>query len=223
MAERLRLYARDATGCIRADSSGDLAELFEWTLEDHQKGLMLWQRLEQTRCLLGEEEASWSSRLVVVDAGGIQLDNHFVLGSPSSHHHFPLTVMLRKAPGDTDASSVDLEVVLMSGKALATLHVCTSAKVADVKRLLVDAAGVPTWMQQLMADGVILEDADPLTQYFLFKDGKGQVTLMKTGAFAAPEAFTGEPELGYVFKNGDQGLGYYKDEYEDCLWKTNGA
>lgn len=223
MAERPQLYTCDSKGYIRADNSGDLTELFKWTLEDHQQGLML-ERLKQHRCLLGEEEASFFSRLVVADATGIQLDNNSIfLGSPNPRHNFPLTMLLREAPGATDASPVELEVVLLSGKSLATLHICTYAMVADVKRLLLDAAGVPTWMQQIMADGVILEDAKRLNQYNLFKEGKGQITLMKTGAFAPPEAFTGEPELGYIFKNGEQGLGYYKDEYEDCFWKTGGA
>merc|ERR1711972_544206 len=69
--------------------------------------------------------------------------------------------------------------------------------------------GVPTWTQQLLLDGVILEDAKPLATYGHFEDGKATAVLVRKNVFLPADAFKLEPALGYIFRNGDQGWGYY--------------
>mmetsp|Transcript_2492 Transcript_2492/g.4248 ORF Transcript_2492/g.4248 Transcript_2492/m.4248 type:complete len:183 (-) Transcript_2492:135-683(-) len=113
-----------------------------------------------------------------------------------------------------------LEVNSIGGECVSVLHVGVEQLVAEVKRELAKDANGRSWTLKLMVGGEIIDDdTRTIGSYIDFEGGQNCVTLIRTGAFVPAGAFEGEPELGYVFKNGEHGLGYYKDEYEDCDWK----
>jgi hypothetical protein len=123
----------------------------------------------------------------------------------------------------TQASSgkpIELEVTLISGTSAGTLHVHADQYVAQVKWQLAQSQGVLSWTQQLLLDGQILQDEQQLSAYIHPDNEKATLVLVRKNDFVPAGAFEGEPDLGYIFKNGEQGLGYYRDEYEDdCFWK----
>eukprot|EP00931_Biecheleriopsis_adriatica_P094771 TRINITY_DN68389_c0_g1_i1.p1 TRINITY_DN68389_c0_g1~~TRINITY_DN68389_c0_g1_i1.p1 ORF type:complete len:208 (-),score=39.07 TRINITY_DN68389_c0_g1_i1:104-727(-) len=129
-----------------------------------------------------------------------------------------------------------LEVILSSltGEERAKLSASPDDEVSVLQSKIAEAEGTPVWQQRLLLQGTILESNQKLGHYGPFDDNVLCVTLVRRSIFMPAEGFQGS-RPGYSFKTGDQGLGYYVDEYEerragsvatspyDGYWLTEGS
>merc|ERR1711972_188873 len=91
--------------------------------------------------------------------------------------------------------------------------------ILEVKQEVERQQGTEIWKQQLMIGGVLLEDSQEVQNYAdLSEDGRGYVMLIIGATFVPADQFVASPDLGYLFRDGDHGLGYYIDE-DNAPWK----
>mmetsp|Transcript_5031 Transcript_5031/g.12070 ORF Transcript_5031/g.12070 Transcript_5031/m.12070 type:complete len:178 (-) Transcript_5031:127-660(-) len=146
-----------------------------------------------------------------------QLDHH------SSHQLFVPSAMESisddaeqeelQGPPDT---VVELKVSVASGAVVATIKASLATFVREVKREIARQEGTPAWKQQLLFGHNLLDDLKPLGRYSSFAaEDEDSITLVRSAPFIPANRaheFLELPELNYVFRDGDQGLGYYIDE-----------
>ncbi|CAE7314823.1 HMGB13 [Symbiodinium natans] len=108
-------------------------------------------------------------------------------------------------------SLIEVEVTQMSGDALASLSLLGTCVIRDVKLELERQQGIPHQQAQLVVPGAFnkLEDHKTIADCGV-SGGKLPLILVRNSGFLPSKRFDGSLE-GYVFKLGDQGLGYYID------------
>jgi len=112
---------------------------------------------------------------------------------------------------------VELKILVASGSTVATVKASLATRVIELKREIARQEGTPAWKQQLLHGSQLLEDLKPLGRYSSFSESDEDMNLMLVRsapfipAYRATE-FLELPELNYIFRDGEQGLGYYVDE-----------
>ncbi|CAE7238411.1 wrn [Symbiodinium natans] len=109
---------------------------------------------------------------------------------------------------------IEVEVTQMSGEALASLSLRGTCVIRDVKLKLERQQGIPHQQAQLVVPGAFnkLEDHKTIADCGV-SGGKLLLILVRNSGFLPSKRFDGSLE-GYVFKLGDQGLGYYIDSMQ---------
>mmetsp|Transcript_22109 Transcript_22109/g.40636 ORF Transcript_22109/g.40636 Transcript_22109/m.40636 type:complete len:178 (-) Transcript_22109:195-728(-) len=142
---------------------------------------------------------------------------------PSSQQLFPSSAM-ESVPDDVEQEElrglpdtvVELKVSVASGAVVATIKASLATLVIEVKREIARQEGTPAWKQQLLFGHTLLDDLKPLGRYSSFTgEDEDNIMLVRSAPFIPANRaheFLELPELNYIFKHGEQGLGYYIDE-----------
>jgi hypothetical protein len=147
-----------------------------------------------------------------VDRGGAWTHPHSLAAqqAPSTPEAFEPRPNL---PGDAGGERLEVAITLLSGSRVATVTAYTEDSVATLKDQVAKVEGTMGWQQTLLLGSVELQEEQRLTSYGVSERGALELTLVRKATFCAASSFSGS-RRGYVFKTGEQGLGYYIDQYE---------
>mmetsp|Transcript_142523 Transcript_142523/g.251500 ORF Transcript_142523/g.251500 Transcript_142523/m.251500 type:complete len:230 (+) Transcript_142523:49-738(+) len=114
-------------------------------------------------------------------------------------------------PGASGGERLEVAVTSLGGSCV-TVVAYTEDLVATLKRQIAQAEGTLSCQQKLLLGTQKLDSKATLSEYGPFERSAVELTLIRTTEFISASRFEGCPP-GYVFKLGENGLGWYIDKY----------